>query len=167
MDIQVYSDGKFRVGGEEFRCVLGKGGVVAAEEKIEGDHATPAGEFSLRKVLYRPDRISFLDTDLPTEEITERDGWCDEPTDSNYNRKVKLPYPSSAEKLWREDGLYDIIVVIGYNDEPVVAERGSAVFMHVAREGYEPTEGCVALAASDLLHILPLLGPGSKIHIHS
>jgi L,D-peptidoglycan transpeptidase YkuD (ErfK/YbiS/YcfS/YnhG family) len=166
MDLHAYSDGRLKAGEEEFRCALGKNGVVFEEEKKEGDKATPAGTYPLRKVFYRPDKFFILDTDLPAEEIGEDSGWCDDPKDPKYNRFVKLPYGASAERLWRGDDLYDIVVVIGFNDEPVEPGKGSAIFLHLAREGYAPTDGCIALSANDLIHILPMLSPASKIIIH-
>jgi L,D-peptidoglycan transpeptidase YkuD (ErfK/YbiS/YcfS/YnhG family) len=93
------------------------------------------------------------------------DGWVDEPADANYNRPVSLPYPASAEQMWREDGLYDALVVIGYNIEPVVPGAGSAIFLHIATPDFAPTAGCVAVERETLLGLLPLLGPGSKIAI--
>ncbi len=82
------------------------------------------------------------------------DGWCDDPRDRNYNRYVRHPYPASAERMWREDNLYDVVVVLSHNDRPRVRGRGSAVFMHVARTGMTPTEGCVALRLPHLLRLL-------------
>jgi L,D-peptidoglycan transpeptidase YkuD (ErfK/YbiS/YcfS/YnhG family) len=87
-------------------------------------------------------------------ELKESDGWCDAPADPQYNRLVQLPYPASAESLWRSDHLYDIIAVLGYNDDPVVPGRGSAIFLHVARANYGPTAGCVAFAKENLIEIL-------------
>jgi L,D-peptidoglycan transpeptidase YkuD (ErfK/YbiS/YcfS/YnhG family) len=93
------------------------------------------------------------------------DGWCDSPSDRNYNRRVDLPYRSSAEKLWRDDGLYDIVVVLGYNDAPRIRNRGSAIFMHIARTGFRPTEGCVALREADLRRVLNAVRRKSRIII--
>lgn len=138
--------------GRTCQCCLGHGGV--AIDKTEGDGATPAGSFPLRRVFYRPDRLEAPETKLPVQALEAADGWSDDPADSAYNTLIKLPYPARHERLWREDGLYDVIVEVGYNDDPVIPGRGSAVFMHVAKPGYEPTEGCVALALKDLLLIL-------------
>jgi L,D-peptidoglycan transpeptidase YkuD (ErfK/YbiS/YcfS/YnhG family) len=95
--------------------------------------------------------------------IRERDGWCDASADRNYNRPVRHPYPASAERLWRADGLYDIVVVLDCNDRPRVRGRGSAIFMHVAKPGYAPTEGCIALAQAHLLRLLVRLRRRSRI----
>jgi L,D-peptidoglycan transpeptidase YkuD (ErfK/YbiS/YcfS/YnhG family) len=131
---------------------LGKGGVKV--DKKEGDGATPAGTFPLRKVLYRSDRVDMPKTKLARDEITPDTGWCDDPADGEYNREVILPYPAHHEELFRDDHIYDVVVVLGYNDDPVVKGRGSAVFLHLARENYTPTEGCVAVSLADMVRIL-------------
>ncbi len=105
------------------------------------------------------------DTNLPLHIIKENDGWCDDPQSPDYNHKVTLPYPFSHENLWRDDHVYDLIVPIGYNDKPVVAGKGSAIFMHLAHEDYRPTEGCVALQREDLLEVLKLCDSGTTIDI--
>ncbi len=97
--------------------------------------------------------------------LAPTDGWVDDPRDANYNRPVSLPYPASAERMWREDGLYDALVVIGYNMEPVVPGAGSAIFLHIATPDFAPTAGCVAVKRDVLLGLLPLLSPGSQIAI--
>lgn len=147
--------------GPPLRCALGPAGVRL--DKREGDGATPAGCFPLRRVLYRADRVARPDTLLEAAPIDPEDGWCDDPADPAYNRPVRFPLAAGAEHLWREDGLYDVIVVLGHNDDPVVPGRGSAVFLHVARDGYEPTAGCVALSLPDLLALLRDAGPGTLL----
>ena len=152
-----------------YQCAIGKGGFIAAEDKQEGDLKTPLGEFPLREVFYRADKISpendKFRTKLPIREITENMGWCDEPEDENYNRLVELPYEASHEQLFREDDIYDIIVVLGYNDSPPIAGKGSAIFMHIAKPDYEGTEGCIALAKDDLLELLAKVEEGEMISI--
>ncbi|MBA2126162.1 hypothetical protein DLM45_07985 [Hyphomicrobium methylovorum] len=143
-------------------CALGTGGIRAI--KREGDGAAPRGRFRLLSVFYRPDGKRPR-SGLPVRAIRKMDGWCDSVNDRNYNRRVSLPYPQSTEPLWRADRLYDVIVVLGYNDVPRVRGRGSAIFIHVAREGFTPTEGCVALRASDLRRMLCNLHRGSDIVI--
>lgn len=135
-----------------FRCALGRAGIKA--RKREGDGATPLGTFALLEVLYRRDRIAPPRTALPTRAIAPNDGWCDAVDDRNYNRPVVLPYPASAENLWRDDHLYDIVVVLDHNNAPRRAGLGSCIFMHVARPGYTPTAGCIALARADLMKLL-------------
>lgn len=150
--IEVSGQGTLTFLGGTYPCALGRGGVT--RHKREGDGATPIGTFPLRCMMYRPDRISQPVCRLPTRAVEARDGWCDAPEDPNYNQMVTLPYPASTEHLWREDSLYDIVAVIGYNDGPAVPGRGSAIFLHLARENYAPTEGCVALSLEDLLAVL-------------
>jgi L,D-peptidoglycan transpeptidase YkuD (ErfK/YbiS/YcfS/YnhG family) len=116
-------------------------------------------------VLYRPDRVERPRTALTVAALQKDDGWCDAPGDPNYNRPVKLPYPKSAESMWRDDHLYDVVVILGFNDDPVIDGAGSAIFLHCARDDYGPTEGCVALKHSDLLDALSGLKPGAKIEI--
>lgn len=152
MDLLVDSGAWARWGGSALRCALGRAGI--ATDKREGDGATPAGAFALREVLYRPDRGAPPVTSLKLRPLDPADGWCDAPGDVNYNQKVRLPYRASAETLWRADGVYDLIVVLGYNDAPVIGGRGSAIFLHVARPDFAPTEGCVALGRGDLLRVL-------------
>jgi L,D-peptidoglycan transpeptidase YkuD (ErfK/YbiS/YcfS/YnhG family) len=164
MDIDVFPDGRLVCGDLAFRCALGATGVT--RNKREGDKATPAGRFPLRRVLYRADRVAPPAIALPADPIGPQDGWCDAPADPQYNRPVSLPYPASHERLWREDHVYDIVVILGYNDAPPVAGKGSAIFMHVARPGYAPTEGCVALALPDLETVLTRCGPGDSIRIY-
>lgn len=119
----------------------------------------------MRRVLYRADRLSRPKTGLRTKPISPRDGWCDAPRHPLYNRQVRLPIRASAERLMRADPLYDIIVILGYNDAPVIDGLGSAIFMHIAKPNFAPTAGCVALRRSDLLHILRIWRPGSRLII--
>ena len=149
--------------GKNYRCVLGKNGVT--KNKQEGDGATPLGSFRLREVLYRPDRLKEPKTNLPISALHPEDGWSDDPEHPDYNTKIALPHPGRSESLWRNDGVYDLIVVIGYNDNPPQQAKGSAIFMHIAKKDYSPTEGCVALKRADLLEILETLAPDGKIEI--
>ena len=161
----VWADGRLDLGDRRARCALGPGGIVAAAEKCEGDGKTPAGVWPLRALLYRADRLTRPRSGLETRPLHPDDGWCDAPNDPNYNRAVAWPYRASAERLWREDGIYDLIVPLGYNDEPVIAGAGSAIFLHLAREDYSPTRGCVALAKDDLLALLTQASPGDALRI--
>ena len=148
----VTSDGKLTMGRSVFRVALGKRGVRA--DKTEGDGASPAGMLTLRRLLYRADRVKLFRCAVHREPIAPQDGWCDDPTHLDYNRQVRLPHPASHEELWRQDGLYDVVGVLGWNDAPVARRRGSAIFLHVARPDYGPTEGCVAMALADLRTVL-------------
>ena len=142
-------------------CVMGEGSVAAL--KREGDGTTPVGRWPLRRVLYRADRLVRPNTTLPVRPISPRDGWCAAPGDRNYNRPVRLPYDTSAESLWRADRLYDLVVVLGYNDIPRARARGSAIFMHVKAATGAPTAGCVALAQGDLLALIAQCRPGDVL----
>jgi L,D-peptidoglycan transpeptidase YkuD (ErfK/YbiS/YcfS/YnhG family) len=152
MEAIVHPDGRLTWRGQTVRCALGKGG--ARIEKEEGDGATPAGLLPIRRVLYRADRVPPPRCAFPIEPIAATDGWCDEPSHRDYNRSVTLPFDARHEELWRRDEVYDVIAVLGWNDQPVVKGRGSAIFLHVARPDFAPTEGCVALALPDLSRLL-------------
>lgn len=151
---RVLPDGRFVLGPLVLRCALGKGGVKPAAEKREGDGATPAARMALRRVLFRADRGPAPRCAVPVEPIAPTDGWCDDPAHRHYNRQVALPFDASHERLWREDHVYDVIGVLGWNDDPVQRGRGSAIFLHLARPGFAPTEGCIALEARDLRRVL-------------
>lgn len=160
--------GYLTVAGRRFDCALGRSGLSRA--KREGDGATPVGTFALREVLYRPDRGPAPITALPCRAIEEADGWCDDPAAAAYNQPVRFPFTARAEHLWRADALYDLIVVIGHNDDPPVAGAGSAIFLHVAGtggagQGLAATEGCVALEVEALRALVARLAPGDTITI--
>ncbi|MGE0254735.1 MAG: L,D-transpeptidase [Alphaproteobacteria bacterium] len=168
MDLIVEPDGSrgvVRWGDRRFACALGRGGVRI--DKREGDGATPAGRFVFRRVLYRPDRQARPATGLPTVAIGPDDGWCDDPADARYNRPVRLPWPASAERLWRSDRVYDLILVVGHNDAPPVPGLGSGIFVHVAQPDFSPTAGCVALAADDLAAVLDAARAGDALVVRS
>ncbi|MFN3521417.1 MAG: L,D-transpeptidase [Phenylobacterium sp.] len=165
MIFTAHSDGRFELGSRTTRCALGRSGVVPAEDKREGDGCSPLGVWPIRRVLFRLDRIKPPPTRLPLAPIAEDDGWCDAPGDRNYNRPVKLPYPASCERMWRDDHLYDLVCVLAHNDDPPVPLMGSAIFLHVARPDFEPTEGCVALLPGDLAELIRMAEPGSAVSI--
>jgi L,D-peptidoglycan transpeptidase YkuD (ErfK/YbiS/YcfS/YnhG family) len=156
--------GIFLANGRHYACALGRSGIRA--DKREGDGATPTGCFPLRQVLYRADRLPALTTKLPLHPIAPEDGWCDDATHPQYNRPVQLPSPARAENLWRDDGLYDLVVVIGHNDSPPIAGAGSAIFLHVAKPGFAATEGCVALERDTLVTLVKEMAPGDTIVLH-
>lgn len=159
--------GRLVMGRTETACALGRAGIVPGFEKREGDGATPAALMPLRGLLYRADRLVRPATRLPVTKIGEQDGWCDDPAQAAcYNRPVRLPFEGSAERLWRDDRRYDLIVPLGYNDDPPAAGRGSAIFLHVAGAGMAPTDGCVALPKNDLLKILSRCGPETLMRVH-
>ncbi len=146
------ADGVLTLGSLRLRAALGRGGV--RERKQEGDGATPAGLLPLRRVLYRADRVTRPRTAVPVMPLAPHDGWCDDLTHADYNRPVRLPHDGRHEALWRSDAVYDLIGVLGWNDAPVVRGMGSAIFLHVARPDFAPTEGCIALAMPDLRSLL-------------
>ena len=162
MTLIVSADGKtghatFR--GRRYRCAIGRGGITA--HKTEGDGVSPVGEFDFVRILYRPDRSNAITTEIDIAPIGTTDGWCDDPGHADYNRPVALPHDASCETLWRDDSLYDLIVVTSHNSTPVVPGAGSAIFVHVAGSSdYPPTEGCIAFARDDLEQILREWVPG-------
>jgi len=157
--------GILRLGTITVPCALGRSGIVM--RKREGDGGTPAGRFALLHVYYRPDRGLPPETMLPVEPLTPASGWCDDPASPRYNRPVDLPFAASHEKMWREDRLYDIVVVLDCNLEPAVKGRGSAIFFHIAREDYRPTEGCVAVAPEHMRLILSRISAGADMVIRA
>lgn len=165
MSFHAFATGWLTGPGLQTRCALGRSGAVTADAKREGDGASPIGVWPIRYVLYRPDRETRPDTALEAVALTAADGWCDAPDDPAYNLRVKLPYPASAEVLWREDHVYDLIVVLGFNDDPVVPGKGSAIFWHLAREGFTPTEGCVAVSRDAMLAALKVARMGDTLAI--
>lgn len=155
--------GSARLGDRVFHCALGRAGIHCG--KREGDGATPSGKFALRQLYYRADRVGNPATALPACAIAPTDGWCDDQADKAYNCLVTLPYEARHEEMWRQDNLYDLVVVIGHNDAPVMPGFGSAVFLHVARDDFGPTDGCVAFSRNDLEAILRELGPRNFVDI--
>lgn len=155
--------GILRAAGLMLPCALGRSGMV--RDKREGDGATPIGTFPLRRLFVRPNRAAAPATGLETVALSPDMGWCDDPADPQYNRLVPLPFAASHERMWRDDAVYDYVVEIGYNDDPPAAGLGSAIFLHLARDDYAPTEGCVAIAAAHMRLLLPALRRGSVIAI--
>lgn len=146
-------------------CALGKHGLIPEAEGREGDGKTPIGTYPFRRVFYRPDREEAPICCLPTSVSSPSLGWCDASDSPHYNQLVRLPVGDSHEKLWREDGLYDLVLVIGHNDDPVIPNLGSCIFIHVAREGFTPTLGCVALKAQALRRLLRQIEPGDTLKV--
>ena len=157
------SRGLLTRGTARYPVALGRSGRRAS--KREGDGATPIGAWRAVGVLYRADRVARPHSVLPIARITPVSGWCDAPADRNYNRPVRLPYPASAEALWRDDHLYDVLVILDHNRRPRVRELGSAIFMHCASDGMQPTAGCIALARRQLVAMLAWLRTGQRIVI--
>lgn len=155
--------GRLSFGTLVMPCTIGRSGPCAASDKREGDGCTPLGLWPLRGVLLRRGRVDARAIALPWRWIGSQDGWSDDPADPAYNRPVRLPRATSAESLNREDGAYDVIVVLGHNDAPPVPGEGSAIFFHLSEQ--RPTAGCVAIARVDMLRLLPLLAPDDVMAI--
>ncbi|EFL88116.1 L,D-transpeptidase [Ahrensia sp. R2A130] len=149
--------GLLRAGNRVLPCALGRSGIVSA--KREGDGGTPIGEFRLMHGYFRADRGHTPQTLLPMSPIEPTDGWCDAVGDRNYNCPVQLPYPASHELMMRDDRLYDVVIVMDYNITRRMSRGGSAIFFHIAKPGYPPTEGCVAISPADMAWLLPQIGP--------
>jgi L,D-peptidoglycan transpeptidase YkuD (ErfK/YbiS/YcfS/YnhG family) len=161
---QNLAQGEISWAGKTYRCALGRSGIAA--NKAEGDGVTPCGRFGFRQVFYRPDRRDPPATALPLQELRPEMGWSDDPADGeNYNRLIIRPYTGSHERLWRDDHVYDLIVPLGYNDDPVLAGKGSAIFLHLTRPGFPPTAGCVALEQAVMLALLRDLTAASYLQI--
>ena len=164
--IEAHGNGfMLRSGTYHIPCRVGRGGIIPGAEKREGDGGTPAGDWRLLEVFFRADRVERPDTHLPCQPITRDQGWCDAPDHPAYNTLVTLPFAASHELLWRDDGAYDIIVVLGYNDAPVEPHRGSAIFFHCLAEGQIETAGCVAVARDDMVAILAMLQENAVMRI--
>jgi L,D-peptidoglycan transpeptidase YkuD (ErfK/YbiS/YcfS/YnhG family) len=155
--------GRLTVSAQTFRCALGKSGVT--HTKREGDSATPIGIFKLRRVWYRKDAGQRPRCRLPLKAIQKDDGWCDAINHRLYNKLVKLPFDMSHERMWRQDDVYNLVLEISWNDRPAIRGRGSAIFFHLARRGFTPTEGCVAISLAAMRKILPQIGPHTRFDI--
>lgn len=155
--------GMIRLSSGLVPCALGRSGI--SHRKREGDGATPAGAHALVMVYYRPDRVRRPQTRLPVVAITRNAGWCDDPADRNYNCPVSLPYPARHEELWREDRLYDIVVVLDWNLDLPVPGRGSAIFLHLASPDFAPTAGCVAVTLPAMRRLLAAAGPETILDV--
>ena len=150
--IVLSGEGRLEFQGKSYRCAVGLGGVV--DDKRAGDGATPLGCFPIRRVLYRADRTARPFSVFPTEEIVNGTAWCEDLESSNYNMMITKQAGGREEGLWRESHVFDIVVVLGHNDNPIVRGKGSGIFFHVARENYTPTEGCVAASLTDIIEVL-------------
>lgn len=147
----------------KFRCSLGKNGVT--KNKVEGDKCTPSGIYKLKQVFYRADRIKKITTNLKKIKIKKNMGWCDDVNSKYYNKQIKINKKISHEKLYRKDNVYDIVVVINYNINPIIKGKGSAIFLHVAKKNYKKTQGCIALKKSELLNLVSKIKKNTQIKI--
>ena len=136
----------------KFRCALGKAGI---QKKIrEGDNITPKGIYKILTIYYRQDRIKKIKCPIKKKIITKKIGWCDDPNSEKYNQIINLPTKYSYEKLYRKDNVYDLILVLNYNMDPVIKKKGSAIFIHVAKKNYQSTQGCIALKKNNLMKLI-------------
>jgi L,D-peptidoglycan transpeptidase YkuD (ErfK/YbiS/YcfS/YnhG family) len=162
--IIVKKSGYLKYKNFKYRCALGKAGV---NKKIkEGDGITPKGVFKITKIYYRADKIRNIKTNIKKIKITKNMGWCDDPFSRFYNKQIKLPSKFSHEKLYRNDDLYDLIAVINYNTNPIIKNKGSAIFMHVSKNSYKKTKGCIALKKKNLINIVTKVNKNTKIKIN-
>jgi L,D-peptidoglycan transpeptidase YkuD (ErfK/YbiS/YcfS/YnhG family) len=148
----------------KFRCALGKAGIKKKEK--EGDNVTPKGTFKITKMYYRPDKIKNITSLVKKIKIKNNMGWCDDPSSNLYNRQIKLPNKFGHEKLYRKDNLYDLILVLNYNINPIIKNKGSAIFIHVAKNSYKKTEGCIALKKKHLIELVSKIRKNTKIKIN-
>ena len=147
--------------GYKLKYSIGKSGITLL--KKEGDLATPKGIFKLGTLYYRKDRIRPPKCILKKKVIRKNMGWCDDSSSKKYNKEITFPFKHRAERLYRKDKIYDLLINIKYNFNPTIKKKGSAIFLHIAKKGYEPTKGCVAISKSDFLKILPLIENKTKI----
>jgi len=161
--IIVKKSGYLKYKNFKYRCALGKAGV---NKKIkEGDGITPKGVFKITKIYYRADKIKVIKTNIKKIKITKKMGWCDDPVSRFYNQQIKLPSKFSHEKLYRNDDLYDLIAVLNYNTNPIIKNKGSAIFMHISESSYKKTEGCITLKKDDLIKIVMQIKKNTKIRV--
>jgi L,D-peptidoglycan transpeptidase YkuD (ErfK/YbiS/YcfS/YnhG family) len=162
--IIVKKSGYLKYKNLKFRCALGKEGVK--KKTMEGDNITPKGIFKIIKIYYRPDKIKKIKTLIKKIKIKKNMGWCDDPNSRFYNKMINLPTKYSHEKLYRNDHLYDLIVVLSYNTNPIIKNKGSAIFMHIANNSYKKTKGCIALKKEHLIKIISKVKKNTKIKIN-
>ena len=137
-----------------------------SQKKKEGDYCTPVGKFTFGKLFYRKDRIKNLKTSIKKIPINKNFGWCDDPKSREYNKLIKFPFSGSAEKLFLKKNIYDLILVINYNRNPIIKNKGSAIFLHLASKNYAKTKGCIAVKKKDFIKILSLIKKKTKIIIN-
>ncbi len=157
--------GVLAVGDSLWPCAIGAAGL--SDRKVEGDGKTPLGTFELRRLWYRADRFAPPAGPLPQRAIDRLDGWSDDPRDPDYNKPVRRPHAFSHEFLWRNDELYDAFFEIGYNDTPAISGAGSAIFLHLEKNNYQATRGCVAISRDHMMQLIPLVAPATRLRIHN
>jgi len=146
------------------KCAIGYKGI--RRKKVEGDLVTPKGTFKIKEILLRKDRVKNLQSKLFLKKITKSIGWCDDPRSSKYNKLIKYPFSYGSERLYRSDNIYDIVIVLNFNMNPILKNRGSAIFIHVAKNNYSPTKGCIALKKIDLRRLLKIISKETKVRVY-
>ena len=162
--IIVKKSGYLKYKNLRFRCALGEAGIK--KKKKEGDNVTPKGIFNIIKMYYRPDKIKNITTDVKKIKIKKNMGWCDDSRSDSYNQQIKLPNKFGHEKLFRNDNLYDLILVLNYNINPTIKYKGSAIFIHIAKNSYKKTRGCIALKKEHLIELISKIKTNTKIKIN-
>ena len=148
----------------KFKCALGESGI--GKKRKEGDDITPKGTFNVIEIYYRSDRVKKLSSKFKPIKITKKMGWCDDPKSKKYNQLIKLPTKYSHEILYRKENIYDLILVLNYNMKPIIKNKGSAIFIHVAKKNYKKTAGCIALKKVDLVNLVKEIERSTKVHIN-
>jgi L,D-peptidoglycan transpeptidase YkuD (ErfK/YbiS/YcfS/YnhG family) len=162
--IIVKKSGYLKYKNLKFRCALGKAGIK--KKKREGDNVTPKGIFKINKIYYRPDKIKNIKTLIKKIKIKKNMGWCDDSSSSFYNQQIELPSKFSHERLYRNDNLYDLILILNYNTNPIMKNKGSAIFIHIAKKYYRKTKGCIALKKKNLIELASKIKKNTKIKIN-
>ena len=162
--IIVKNSGYLKYKNLKFRCALGEAGIK--KKKEEGDNITPQGTFKITKIYYRPDKIRNINTSIKKVKIKKNMAWCDDPSSIHYNKQIKLPSNFSHEKLFRKDNLYDLFLVLNYNTNPIIKNKGSAIFLHITKDSYKKTKGCIALKKEDLIQLISKIRKNTKIKIN-
>ena len=145
------------------KCAIGKRGIN--NKKKEGDLITPKGTFKIKKLLYRRDKIGAINTNLKKTVIKKNMGWCNDIKSKDYNKLISFPFRFTAERLYRKDNIYDLILVLNYNMNPIRKGKGSAIFIHIAKNNFSATEGCVALKKNNLIKVIKKLNKNIKVII--
>jgi L,D-peptidoglycan transpeptidase YkuD (ErfK/YbiS/YcfS/YnhG family) len=162
--IIINKSGHLKYKNLKFKCALGKTGV--GEKKIEGDNVTPKGTYKIIKIYYRKDRIKKISSKFKLIKIEKNMAWCNDPSSQKYNQLIKLPSKYTYEKLFRNDNVYDLILVLNYNINPIIKNKGSAIFIHIAKKKYKKTAGCISLKKSDLLKLIKIIKKKTKVIIN-
>ena len=162
--IFINKSGYLKYKDRKFRCALGKAGIQ--KKKEEGDNITPKGNYNIIKIYYRSDRLKKISSKFKLTKITKNMGWCDDPKSRKYNQLINIPTKYSHETLYRRDNIYDLILVLNYNMKPTIKNKGSAIFIHVAKNNYNKTAGCIALKKADLIYLIKKIKKNTKVIIN-